>query len=48
MVSVDCMGVGAVESLQAEVATANNRTVVQRKRIIFECSAPKSALTAGP
>src|SRR5215510_5139248 len=34
IVSVDCIGVGAVESLQAEVATASNRTVDQRGRMI--------------
>jgi len=47
IVSVDCIGVGAVESLQAVVTIASNRTV-DRKRIISECSAQKSMWTAGP
>ena len=34
IVSVDCMGVGAVESLHAEVAIARHRTVDQGNRMI--------------
>ena len=48
MVSIDCVGVGAVESLQAEVTTASNRIVDERRRMIPECSAPRSVWTAGP